>query len=70
MTDNKEPRRLRRGPWKKWLHTVEAEFKASEVAAMEFEMGSVFEIFKEAIIHRKVSKMDIETATAKEVTLI
>ena len=37
---------------------------------MEFEMGSVFEIFKEAIIPRKISKMDIETATSKEVTLI
>ena len=52
------------------VHTAEAEFKAIEVAATEFEMGSVFEIFKEAIIPRKISKMDIETATSKEVILI
>ncbi len=32
---------------------------------MEFEMGSVFEIFKETIIPRKISKMDIEAATSK-----
>ena len=38
---------------------------------MEFEMDSVFEIFKEATIPRKVSKMDIEAAaTSKEVTLM
>ena len=45
---------------------------------MEFEMAavfdmttvSVFEIFTEVKIPRKVSKMDIETATLKEVTLI
>ena len=52
------------------VHTAEAEFKAIEVAATEFEMGPVFEIFKEAIIPRKISKMDIETATSKEVILI
>ena len=53
------------------------KFKAIEVAAMEFEraavfdIGSVFEIVTEAIIPRKVSKMDIETAaTSKEVTLM
>ena len=33
-------------------------------------MDSVFEVCKEAILPRKVSKMDIETATSKEVTLI
>lgn len=51
------------------------KFKAIEVAAMEFEMvavfdtGSVFEIFTEAIILRKVSEMGIKTAaTSKEVT--
>ena len=45
------------------------KFKATEVAAMEFEMAAGFEIFTEAIIPRKVSKMDIETAaTSKEVT--
>jgi len=53
------------------------KFKAIEVAAMEFERaavfdrGSVFEIFTEAKIPRKVSKMDTEiAATSKEVTLM
>jgi len=40
-----------------------------EMAAV-FDMVSVFEIFTEVTIPRKVSKMDIETATLKEVTLI
>lgn len=38
-----------------------------EMAAV-FDMVSVFEIFTEVTIPRKISKMDIETATLKEVT--
>ena len=38
-----------------------------EMAAV-FDMVSVFEIFTEVTIPRKIIKMDIETATLKEVT--